>query len=448
MDLKMLKQNTPVVQALASAREISWINPGLECAKEALRKTKLTMEDVKDAQERLQRFAPFIRRVFPETEPENGLIESPLCKIESMKQALNSHCGAALQGDLYLKKDSDLAVAGSVKARGGIYEILKYAEELALHEGILRPGDSYEVFAEDRFRRFFSRYAVHVGSTGNLGLSIGIISAAVGFRVFVHMSQDAKQWKKELLRSRGVEVVEYAGDYGEAVRSGREKAESDPFAYFVDDENSVSLFLGYAVAALRLQKQLTQMGIQADDRHPLFVYIPCGVGGAPGGICFGLKLVFGENVHVFFVEPTQACCMTLGLATGLHNQICVQDIGLTGITEADGLAVGRPSGFVGKEVDHLVSGTFTLEDKKLYYYMKELLDTEQIFIEPSSCAAFAGPSRIEKDPVCRSYLQEHKLLDKRQQISHIVWATGGALVPESVRKEYIEKAETAGAVYF
>lgn len=439
MDVHMLEQKAPVIRSIKAGCEVSWMNPELEPAAEALGRLKLGMKEVLDAEKRLERFAPFIRKAFPETEQDEGIIESPLCEIPSMKERLNQKEGAAISGRLFLKMDSELAVAGSVKARGGIYEILKHAEELALEAGLLEKGMDYGILSEQRCRRFFSDYRVHVGSTGNLGLSIGIISAALGFEVCVHMSRDAKQWKKDLLRSKGVQVKEYRGDYGEAVKKGREEARKDPHGYFVDDENSENLFLGYSVAALRLKRQLEQKNIRPDAAHPLFVYLPCGVGGAPGGINFGLKLVYQDAVHVFYVEPVQACCMLLGIVSGLHNGICVQDIGLTGMTQADGLAVGRPSQFVGKTIRHLVDGIFTLKDEKLYRYMKALTDSQNLFIEPSACAAFEGAVRMETDQICRRYLRESGLSERMDQAVHIVWATGGSLVPEKIRQEYMQQ---------
>ena len=437
LSMESLLKKDPVLPRVAAAKEVLWLNPGLQSAETALPPMELGMADILDAEARLQRFAPFIRERFPETAPRGGLIESPLTPIPRMQRLLEERFGAVIPGRLLLKQDSHLAIAGSVKARGGIYEVLKHTEELAMENGLLSETDDYAKLASPEMREFFSRYTVQVGSTGNLGLSIGIASAAVGYKVIVHMSVDAKQWKKDLLRAHGVQVIEYEADYGEAVKQGRARSDADPMSYFVDDENSRNLFLGYAVAALRLRQQLAEQNVAVDREHPLLVTIPCGVGGAPGGVAFGLKHVFGDSVHCFFAEPTQAPCMLAGMATGLHSKVSVQDLGLTGLTEADGLAVGRPSGFVGGVMEPLLSGEVTIADPKLYTFMRALLESENIFLEPSACAAFQGPAELLRQQEGRDYAARQGLTAERLANStHIAWATGGALVPEDIRKAY------------
>ena len=42
--------------------------------------------------------------------------------------------------------------------------------------------------------------------------------------------------------------------------------------------------------------------------------------------------------------------------------------------------------------------------------------------------------------MCLEYLKEQGIEDKMEKASHIVWATGGSLVPEDVRESYIQKA--------
>ncbi len=426
----------PAVRDAAQEKETFWLNDRM-VPKARQNITLVRPDQIGDASIRLLRFAPYLKKVFPELEETNGIIESELREIPKMKHFLNTAYHTEIEGRLMLKMDSHLPISGSVKSRGGIYEVLKHAEDLALEAGMLKATDDYSILATPDFQEFFGKHTVQVGSTGNLGMSIGIMSAKLGFRVIVHMSADAKQWKKDLLRSRGVEVIEYADDYCAAVEEGRKASDADEMSYFVDDENSRNLFLGYSVAGERLKSQIEELHITVDSKHPLFLYIPCGIGGAPGGVTYGVKELYGDNVHCFFTEPTHACCMMLGMATGLQDGVSVKDFDIDGRTDADGLAVGRPSAFVGKVVEPLLSGIATIEDKKLYDLMRGLLSSEDIFIEPSSCAAFAALIRTEE---MNAYIDKMGLSGKMKNATHIAWATGGSMVPDETREAYLKTA--------
>ncbi len=444
----------PLLKEVITTQEVFWINPNYtreHQIKAGLRTdmssgpsnisdklTPILEEEIHDAEDRLVRFAPYIAQAFPETRSARGLIESPLLPISKMQESLEKRFQVKIPGHLWLKCDSHLPISGSIKARGGIYEVLKYAETLAHEHGLLKLNDDYSILNSPSFKKFFSSFSIAVGSTGNLGLSIGVIGAKLGFQVTVHMSSDAKAWKKEILRSKGVRVIEYASDYSKAVKEGRKQASVDPKCHFVDDENSRDLFLGYAVAAYRLKKQLDKLSIIVDSNHPLFVYLPCGVGGGPGGVTYGLKQVFKENVHCFFAEPTHSPCMLLGLATGLHDKISVQDMGLDNKTEADGLAVGRPSRFVGKAIETLLSGVYTINDEELFSLLKVLNETENLKLEPSALAGMPGIARLLKAEAGREYLEQFDLENKLREATHVVWATGGSLVPSEVMNHYLE----------
>ncbi len=432
-------QKYPLLVPIMKTEEVLWTNEKFENIGQ---EDRLTLTDINEAELRLQRFASYLAVAFPETKETGGIIESPLKPIEKMKQAMEEQYQLQIDGSLWLKCDSHLPISGSIKARGGIYEVLKHAETLAIQHGLLTETDDYAILATDRFKKFFSRYAIAVGSTGNLGLSIGIISAKLGFKVTVHMSADAKAWKKELLRSIGAMVIEYEADYSVAVAAGRAEAEQDPNCHFIDDENSQALFLGYAVAAKRLQRQLEDVGILVDQEHPLFVYLPCGVGGGPGGVAFGLKLIFGNHVHCFFAEPTHSPCMLLGLMTGLHDAISVQDFGIDNITAADGLAVGRASRFVGKVMESMLNGCFTVTDDQLYILLSRLADEEGIKIEPSAVAGLYGLRQLFGSDAGRKYLMDHQLQQHMSQATHIAWATGGSMVPRTEMEQYIMRGHS------
>ncbi|MBP3324207.1 MAG: D-serine ammonia-lyase, partial [Clostridia bacterium] len=145
-----------VIEKLKNSEELLWINEKLTEYKDADLHCDLTNKDVEDAEQRLKRFAPFIMKAFPETNESQGIIESELKEINLMKEALSEN----IKGRMLLKMDANLPIAGSVKARGGIYEVLKHTEELALANGLITLESDYSELLNHK--DFFKDYSVQV----------------------------------------------------------------------------------------------------------------------------------------------------------------------------------------------------------------------------------------------------------------------------------------------
>jgi D-serine dehydratase len=397
------------------AEPVVWRNPHRGDAASVMAASAFSEADMRHAEARWRRFDPLLARLFDGT--ADGRIDSPLLPVGS--DLARTLLGAP-PGSVWVKADHDLPVTGCIKARGGVYEVLTYAEGLAEAAGLLRPGLSYAAFASEPFRDLFARHIVAVGSTGNLGFSVGVMGRALGFQVEVHMSHDAKAWKKQRLRQLGARVVEHPGDYGRAVAAARDAFRDRADAHFVDDEDSVDLFLGYAAAALDLQRQLAEAGIAVDAAHPLYVYLPCGVGGAPGGVTFGLTLLFGDAVRPVFVEPVASPCMLVQLAAGLERPVSVYEAGLDNRTAADGLAVASASMLVARTVGAMVEAVVTVSDAELFRWLKALWTGAGMRLEPSAASGFAALGRFlaEAPPASAN-------------ATHVVWTTGGAHLPDA-----------------
>lgn len=433
----------PARADLLAGRPTLWLNPGRRPGAITESGMKASPVRVKEAEAQWRRLAPLLEHCFPELEKSHGAIRSPLIEAGALRDALGY--GGAEFGRIFIKADGELPVAGSIKARGGVFEVFSFAEQLAIRDGLIPEGGDILKLAGERARALFARHTIAVGSTGNLGLSVGIAARALHFKAVVHMSDDAKQWKVDRLTRLGVEVVKHKADFTTAVHEARAAAEKDASIYFVDDEKSEYLFYGYSGAASELAHQLEKAGVTVDAWHPLFVYLPCGIGGSPGGTTYGLKAIFGDDAHCFFVEPVQSPCAMAHMMSGAQDLVSVYDIGLTNRTEADGMAVGRMSAFVADVMRPLLSGIFTVEDDDLFRWIVTAWETQELKLEPSATAGFAGPRFIVREAAGRRYQQNAGIGARMKDATHVLWTTGGAFVPDDRFRSFLARGRALSA---
>lgn len=102
MNIEELMKNE-TVKKIAAKEELVWINPKEMNYAEYEKNLPVSDEELKDAEERLARFAPFIKKSFPETAETNGIIESPLEPIFEMQKELEKNIIQKFQENYILK---------------------------------------------------------------------------------------------------------------------------------------------------------------------------------------------------------------------------------------------------------------------------------------------------------------------------------------------------------
>jgi D-serine dehydratase len=398
----------PIIEQLRGGRPAVWLRPP---AATTTNQTPITPGEIREAEQRLTRFHPVLAALFPAT-GWDGRIRSSL--LDYPRQADLP--------PLLVKADHDLPMTGSVKARGGVYELLCRVETLALMEDIVKQGEPLTPLLTPAAHSRFSKHRIVVASTGNLGFSIGLVARAFGLEAEVHMSHDAKTWKKERLRRTGANVIEHPCDYTETVARARASAAASG-SYFIDDESSRLLFVGYTTAAAELAQQLDERGVKISTDTPLVVYLPCGVGGAPGGITAGLKTIFGADVRCIFVEPIASACVFAALAVGHGSPVSVYDIGLDNDTIADGLAVPVASKLVMSSIGASIDAAVAVTDAAMLDWVRQAWNESGLRLEPSAASGFAAvPLFLEAVRNTGAALPSTAI--------HVVWTTGGSQLPD------------------
>ncbi len=196
-----------------------WLRPPTAAS---TNQTPITPGEIREAEQRLARFRPVLAALFPGA-GWDGRIRSQLLDYPRQPDPPASpkysrpadlppsleHPRQASLPPLLVKADHDLPMTGSVKARGGVYELLCRIESLAVIEGLVKQGEPLTPLLSPAARSLFSKHRIVVASTGNLGFSIGLVARAFGLEAEVHMSHDAKTWKKDRLRRTGANVIEH-----------------------------------------------------------------------------------------------------------------------------------------------------------------------------------------------------------------------------------------------
>jgi D-serine dehydratase len=107
--------------------------------------------------------------------------------------------------------------------------------------------------------------------------------------------------------------------------------------------------------------------------------------------------------------------------------------------------VGQASHLVSPLMQSQVSGVFTVTDEQLYVHLHRVAQTEGVLLEPSAAAGFDGPRWLTRSDEGQAYLRQQGLERHMASATHIVWTTGGSLVPREEHEQFQARGQVLAA---
>jgi threonine dehydratase len=314
-----------------------------------------------------------------------------------------------------LERDLELSHAAAVQTRARIADFVRVTPVLALEEaadGVTRAlklellqrtgsfkvrGAAAALSAGERPR------AVVAASTGNHGLAVAAVAAALGLPCRVFVPATAAPAKLARLRAAaGVEVVEVEGDPLLAELAARDAAAGEPGTLLVPPYNDANVVLGQATLGLELLDQL--------ETAPDALFAAVGGGGLISGIALAVRARW-PGCRIVGCLPAASPAMASAVAAG---RVVVAPLEPT---LSDATAGGIEDGAITVAICAALVDEFArVSEEEIAAAMRAALLEHSLAIEGASAVALAASLRA------------------RSARRHLVVLGGGNVGAETLRK--------------
>jgi threonine synthase len=253
-------------------------------------------------------------------------------------------------------------------------------DDTANPTGSLKDRASYLVAA---FALKYGLPDIVVASTGNAGSSMSGVGAAAGLSVRLYLPASAPQAKMVQALQYGADLVKVKGNYDQAF---------DESLAYVTAHGGLSRNTAHNPLTVEGKKTVAiEMFLQLWGMVPDMVYVPTGDGVILSGVYKGFEDL-----------------VSLGLASGVPEVVCVQADGSAAITRAlaqgdfgkpeasstiaDSISVDVPRGgyYALKRLQRHGGRCVTVSDQAIISAQRRLSSGSGLFAEPAASAAFAG----------------------------------------------------------